>query len=64
MKVLILGASGFIGFPTSQAFLRSGHIVYGQTRSQSSAAASEIVPVVCDPYVEAGKSTWGTRGTM
>ncbi|KIK64209.1 hypothetical protein GYMLUDRAFT_40498 [Collybiopsis luxurians FD-317 M1] len=52
MKVLILGASGFIGFPAAQALVRAGHIVYGQTRSQDNAKrlmAEEIFPVVCDP---------------
>ncbi|KAJ7704847.1 hypothetical protein B0H17DRAFT_1156906 [Mycena rosella] len=29
MKVLILGAIGFIGFPMAQAFVRAGHTVYG-----------------------------------
>jgi len=52
MKVLVFGASGFIGFPVSQALLRAGHIVYGQTRSQDKAkqlAAEEIIPVVGEP---------------
>ncbi|KAI0368592.1 NAD(P)-binding protein [Pilatotrama ljubarskyi] len=51
MKVLILGATGFIGFPVAQAFVRAGHIVYGQTRSAAKAkqlAAEEIIPVVAD----------------
>ncbi|KAH9850363.1 NAD-P-binding protein [Lenzites betulinus] len=51
MKVLILGASGFIGLPVAQAFVRAGHIVYGQTRSAEKAkllAAEEIIPVVAD----------------
>ncbi|KAI0800161.1 NAD(P)-binding protein [Fomes fomentarius] len=49
MRVLILGATGFIGFPAAQAFVRAGHIVYGQTRSAAKAkqlAAEEIIPVV------------------
>ncbi|OBZ68989.1 hypothetical protein A0H81_11334 [Grifola frondosa] len=51
MKVLILGASGFIGLPVAQAFVRAGHIVYGQTRSAEKAklfAAEEIIPVVAE----------------
>jgi nucleoside-diphosphate-sugar epimerase len=51
MKVVVLGASGFIGFPVAQAFVRAGHIVYGLTRSASKAkqlAAEEIVPIICD----------------
>ncbi|KAI0359910.1 NAD-P-binding protein [Trametes cingulata] len=51
MKVLILGATGFIGLPIAQAFVRAGHIVYGQTRSAEKAkqlAAEEIIPVVAD----------------
>jgi nucleoside-diphosphate-sugar epimerase len=49
MKVIILGASGYIGFPVAQAFVRAGHVVYGQTRSASKAkqfAAEEIIPIV------------------
>ncbi|KAJ8469811.1 hypothetical protein ONZ51_g8747 [Trametes cubensis] len=51
MRVLILGATGFIGLPVAQAFVRAGHIVYGQTRSAAKAkqlAAEEIIPVVAD----------------
>lgn len=62
MKVLILGASGAIGYPTAQAFSRAGHIVYGQSRSQQTAdvkfAAEEILPVVCDPHTDHGKEIW------
>nr|VWO95536.1 Uncharacterized protein [Ganoderma boninense] len=52
MKVLIIGATGFIGLPVAQAFVRAGHIVYGQTRSEEKAkqlAAQEIIPIVCGP---------------
>ncbi|KAI1797155.1 NAD(P)-binding protein [Ganoderma leucocontextum] len=52
MKVLILGATGFIGLPIAQAFVRAGHVVYGQTRSEEKAkqlVAEEIIPVVCGP---------------
>ncbi|KAI0753215.1 NAD(P)-binding protein [Daedaleopsis nitida] len=52
MKVLILGATGFIGLPVAQAFVRAGHLVYGQTRSETKAQqlkAAEIIPVVADP---------------
>ena len=62
MKVLVLGASGFIGNPVCLAFVRGGHIVYGQTRSRPTAsklAAQEIVPVVCDPHTDDGKVIWG-----
>ncbi|KAI0635891.1 NAD-P-binding protein [Trametes polyzona] len=51
MKVLILGATGFIGLPVAQAFVRAGHIVYGQTRSAAKAkqlAAEEIIPIVAE----------------
>ncbi|KAL6303959.1 NAD(P)-binding protein [Sparassis latifolia] len=51
MRVLILGASGFIGFPAAQAFVRAGHIVYGVTRSQEKAkqlAGEEIIPIVAE----------------
>jgi len=49
MKVLILGATGFIGLPVAQAFVRNGHEVYGSTRSSSKSsllASSEIIPLV------------------
>ncbi|WWC59553.1 uncharacterized protein I303_102109 [Kwoniella dejecticola CBS 10117] len=63
MKVLILGATGFLGLPAAEAFVRAGHIVYGTTRSARSAidilAAREIVPVVVDPFDENGKKEWG-----
>ncbi|KAI0698499.1 NAD(P)-binding protein [Cytidiella melzeri] len=52
MKVFVFGAAGFIGFPVSQALLRAGHTVFGQTRSQDRAnklAANEIIPVVAKP---------------
>ncbi|KAI9060684.1 NAD(P)-binding protein [Trametes sanguinea] len=51
MKVLILGATGFIGLPIAQAFVRAGHVVYGQTRSAAKGkqlAAEEIIPIVAD----------------
>ncbi|KAI0714259.1 NAD(P)-binding protein [Cerioporus squamosus] len=51
MKVLILGATGFIGLPAAQAFVRAGHVVYGQTRSAAKAkqlVGEEIIPVVAD----------------
>jgi nucleoside-diphosphate-sugar epimerase len=54
--------SGFIGLPVAQAYVRAGHIVYGQTRSQASAvdlAAEEIIPVICDPYTDEGRAAWG-----
>jgi len=49
MKILILGASGFIGLPVAQAFVRAGHEVYGQTRSEKKAKqfiAEEIIPII------------------
>ncbi|KAF9222923.1 NAD(P)-binding protein [Gyrodon lividus] len=52
MKVLILGASGSIGFPVAQALSRAGHTVYGLTRSTTKAeqlAADEIFPIVGAP---------------
>ncbi|EMD40021.1 hypothetical protein CERSUDRAFT_150918 [Gelatoporia subvermispora B] len=59
MKVIVLGASGFIGLPAAQALVRAGHIVYGVTRSASKAkqlAAEEIIPVVAN-YDDI--SAWG-----
>jgi nucleoside-diphosphate-sugar epimerase len=49
MKVLVLGATGFIGLPAAQALVRAGHFVYGLTRSEQKGkqlAAEEIVPIV------------------
>jgi len=53
MRVLIIGASGFIGFPVAQALVRAGHIVYGVTRSESKSkrlAAEEntVIPIVAE----------------
>jgi nucleoside-diphosphate-sugar epimerase len=51
MKVLILGASGFIGLPAAQALVRTGHQVYGLTRSEEKGrllAADEIIPVISE----------------
>ncbi|WVQ69351.1 uncharacterized protein L199_007568 [Kwoniella botswanensis] len=63
MKVFILGATGFLGLPAAEAFVRAGHIVYGSTRSRKSAeevlAPNEIIPVVTDPYSEEGRKKWG-----
>ncbi|EDR11906.1 uncharacterized protein LACBIDRAFT_313829 [Laccaria bicolor S238N-H82] len=42
-------ASGFIGLPVAQAFVRAGHVVYGLTRSQAKAklfSVEEIIPVI------------------
>ncbi|GAA97037.1 uncharacterized protein L969DRAFT_19907 [Mixia osmundae IAM 14324] len=52
MRVLVLGATGFIGFPVAQALVRNGHIVYGLTRSDAKSKelqAEEIIPIVGDP---------------
>jgi nucleoside-diphosphate-sugar epimerase len=68
MKILILGATGeslqssrlmigFIGLPAAQAFVRAGHLVYGQTRSEKSTGdlvKEEIIPVVLDPGSDEG----------
>lgn len=63
MKVLILGATGFLGFAAAEAFVRAGHIVYGVTRSKESGtsklASNEIVPIVADPLTEQGLKAWG-----
>jgi nucleoside-diphosphate-sugar epimerase len=73
MKVLILGATGespcphfinrsddfvgFIGLPAAQAFVRGGHIVYGQSRSEKSKGElikEEIIPIVLNPATGEG----------
>lgn len=41
MKVLILGASGFIGKSVALALIRSGHEVIGTSRSSDNAAMFE-----------------------
>lgn len=54
--------AGFIGSAVSHAFVRAGHIVWGQTRSQETAdtkfGPNEIIPVVCDPTTQEGQSEW------
>jgi len=50
-RVLIIGASGHIGFGVARAFRRAGHIVYGLVRSEAKAhrlAREEIIPVIGD----------------
>ncbi|KIR68452.1 hypothetical protein I312_100465 [Cryptococcus bacillisporus CA1280] len=63
MKVIVLGASGFIGYPVARAFVQAGHFVWGQTRSESIAASTlspnEILPIVCDPHSPEGQKKWG-----
>ncbi|TFY81028.1 hypothetical protein EWM64_g2981 [Hericium alpestre] len=52
MKVLVIGASGFIGLPTARALSRAGHEVFGLTRSQAKGnqlLADEITPVIGEP---------------
>ncbi|KAJ7439106.1 hypothetical protein FB451DRAFT_1415908 [Mycena latifolia] len=49
MKALILGATGFIGFPAAHALVRAGHIMYGLTRTEAKArtlATEEIIPII------------------
>ncbi|KAI0070032.1 NAD(P)-binding protein [Panus rudis PR-1116 ss-1] len=51
MKVFIIGATGFIGFPVAQALVRAGHIVLGLARTEEKSrllAAEEIIPVSGD----------------
>ncbi|KAF8190197.1 NAD(P)-binding protein [Mycena galopus ATCC 62051] len=63
MKVLVLGATGFIGFPTAQALARAGHIVYGLARTDAKAkalAAEEIIPLLGDTDSDAWMPLIGT----
>ncbi|KAF7290768.1 Epimerase domain-containing protein [Mycena indigotica] len=49
MKVLVLGATGFLGQPISQALVRAGHEVYGLARTSEKAkqlARDEVIPVI------------------
>ncbi|KAI5479347.1 NAD P-binding protein [Pseudohyphozyma bogoriensis] len=58
MKVLILGATGYLGLPMAEAFVRAGHTVIGQTRNPANVAdleAREIIPLVAQPL---DPSTW------
>ncbi|KAG8774001.1 hypothetical protein FRC15_001640 [Serendipita sp. 397] len=51
MKVIIFGASGYIGLPLANALVRNGHIVYGVSRSKDNAPkmrANEIIPLLGD----------------
>lgn len=41
MKILIFGASGFMGLPTAQALVRAGHHVIGQSRDINNKAMFE-----------------------
>jgi nucleoside-diphosphate-sugar epimerase len=62
MKVIVFGATGFIGSSVAEAFSRAGHITYGTSRSQSakqSLIAQEIIPIICDPYSKEGLEAWG-----
>ncbi|KAI0796231.1 hypothetical protein C8Q75DRAFT_803267 [Abortiporus biennis] len=57
MRVLVIGATGFIGLPVSQALVRAGHIVYGLTRTAEKAKqlqAEEVIPVIGE-YMEPSK---------
>ena len=49
MNVFITGATGYIGFNVAQAFRRTGHQVWGLTRSAAKATMleqQEIWPVI------------------
>lgn len=54
-RVLVIGATGYLGQAVTQALLRSGqHSVYGLCRSSRKApalAAIEVIPVVCEDPV-------------
>ncbi len=53
MRVLVTGATGYIGFNVAQAFRRHGHEVWGLVRSRDK--ANEYLRcelVVCSPLVE------------
>ncbi|KAJ7831000.1 hypothetical protein B0H14DRAFT_3087883 [Mycena olivaceomarginata] len=60
MKILVLGATGFIGLPTAQALARAGHIVHGLARTEEKAkalAAEESTCLACSfPASETAES--------
>jgi len=48
--IVVTGASGYIGLAIARALRGQGHIVYGNTRSQTQAEVlekHEIIPIVC-----------------
>jgi len=50
-SVLVLGATGYIGYGVAKAFRRAGYKVYGVTRTESSRdqlVADEIIPIISD----------------
>lgn len=51
-RVLVIGATGYLGQPVTQALVRSGlHSVYGVCRSPQKAkslAAVEVIPIICE----------------
>ncbi|CAG8454347.1 14501_t:CDS:2 [Funneliformis mosseae] len=58
VKVLVLGATGFIGFAVAQALARSGHETYGLYRKrekEKELAKNEIFPILGDTN---DVSTW------
>ncbi|KNC47410.1 NAD-dependent epimerase/dehydratase [Thecamonas trahens ATCC 50062] len=51
MRVLVLGATGFVGSAVARAFVVAGYQVFGTCRTEGKAAAlrrNEITPVMCD----------------
>jgi len=51
MKILVTGATGYIGFAVAQACRRAGHIVYGLVRTEEKGVIlqqHEIIPVIGD----------------
>ncbi|KAI9890467.1 MAG: hypothetical protein M1814_003951 [Vezdaea aestivalis] len=49
VKVLVLGATGYLGLPIALGLRRNGHLVWGMTRSAAKSptlAKAEIIPVV------------------
>lgn len=61
MKIILFGATGYIGLPIAHALVRSGHIVVGVSRSDTknkTLLANEIIPVVGDIFDPA---TWASH---
>ncbi|KAG0284678.1 hypothetical protein BGZ96_010978, partial [Linnemannia gamsii] len=59
VKVLVIGAAGYIGLRVSQQLRQANHIVYGTTRSaanESTLLLNEVIPIVGPVEPESSES--------